>query len=81
LPSEIFLQILFYLIDGVKEICYSCVEVIEMTKPNIAGKLKNLARDLKDENKGGVKKLGDAVKQAEVKKKPISDEKVSGRKN
>jgi len=52
-----------------------------MAKPNIAGKLKNLARDLKDENKGGVKKLGDAVKQAEAKKKPISDEKVSGRKN
>ena len=44
-----------------------------MAKPNIAGKLKNLARDLKDENK--------QVKQAEAKKKPINDEKVSGRKN
>ena len=52
-----------------------------MAKPNIAGKLKNLARELKDEDKGGVKKLGDAVKQSEAKKKPINDEKVSGRKN
>ena len=67
------------MIDGVKEICYSCAEVIEMAKPNV-GKLKELARDLK-EDKGGVKKLGDAVKQAEAKKKPIGDSKVSGRKN
>ena len=53
-----------------------------MAKPNIAGKLKELARDLKDEkNSGGVKKLGDAVKNAETKKKPLNDEKVSGRKN
>jgi len=53
-----------------------------MAKPNIAGKLKNLARELKDEkNSGGVKKLGDAVKNAEAKKKPLNDEKVSGRKD
>ena len=53
-----------------------------MAKPNLAGKLKEMARDLKDEKKsGGVKKLGDAVKNAETKKKSISDEKVSGRKN
>ena len=53
-----------------------------MAKPNIAGKLKNLARELKDEkNSGGVKKLVDAVKNAETKKKPLNDEKVSGRKD
>lgn len=70
-----------YVIDGVKKICYSCGEVIVMAKPNIAGKLKELARELKeDKNSGGVRKLGDAVKNAEAKKKPISDGKVSGRK-
>ena len=52
-----------------------------MAKPSIAGKLKELARDLKDEKNSGVKKLGDAVKNAEAKKKPLNDEKVSGRKN
>ena len=53
-----------------------------MAKPNLAGKLKNLARELKDEkNSGGVKKLGDAVKNSEAKKKPIGTEKVSGRKD
>ena len=53
-----------------------------MAKPNIAGKLKDLARELKDEkNSSGVKKIGDAVKNAETKKKPINDEKVSGRRN
>ena len=52
-----------------------------MAKPNI-GKFKEMARDLKDDkNSGGVKKLGDAVKNAEAKKKPITDGKVSGRKN
>ena len=69
------------LIDGVKEICYSCGEVIYMAKPNV-GKLKEMARDLKDDkNSGGVKKLGDAVKNAGTKKKPITDGKVSGRKD
>ncbi|MBE8949898.1 MAG: hypothetical protein SR3Q1_04780 [Quinella sp. 3Q1] len=54
-----------------------------MAKPNIAGKLKNLARELKDEDKsqGGVRKLGDAAKQSEARKKQnISDGKLSGRK-
>lgn len=70
-----------YVIDGVKEICYICGEVIEMAKPNIAGKLKELARDLKDDKNSGVKKLGDAVKNAEAKKKSVSNEKASGRKD
>ena len=54
-----------------------------MAKPNIAGKLKNLARDLKDENSsGGIKKVGDKIKQAEVRKKESTDGgKASGRKN
>ena len=69
------------MIDGVKEICYICGEVIEMAKPNIAGKLKELARDLKEDKNSGVKKLGDAVKNAETKKKPVSNEKASGRKD
>ena len=48
----------------------------------MADKLKNLARDLKDDDKSTVKKLGDKVKSAEARKKQsISDEKVSGRKN
>ena len=74
------MEILFNLIDGVKEICYICGEVIHMAKPNI-GKLKEMARDLKDDKKsGGVKKLGDKLKESETKKKPITDGKVSGRK-
>ena len=52
-----------------------------MAKPNIAGKLKELARDLKDDKNSGVKKLGDAVKNAEAKKKSVSNEKASGRKD
>ena len=53
-----------------------------MAKPNLAGKLKNLARDLKeDKTSSGVKKIGDVVKNSETKKKPINDEKVSGRKD
>lgn len=51
-----------------------------MAKPNIAGKLKNLARDLKDESnsQGGVKK---DAKQGEVRKKEsIDGSKASGRK-
>ena len=55
-----------------------------MAKPNIAGKLKNLARELKDEgnSQGGVKKVGDAIKNAESRKKESSDGgKLSGRKN
>ena len=52
-----------------------------MAKIN-AGKLKELARDVKDEPKqSGVKKIGDKIKSGEVKKKPIGDGKVSGRKD
>lgn len=54
-----------------------------MAKPNIAGKLKNLARDLKEESnsQGGARKLGDASKQGEVRKKESTDGgKASGRK-
>ena len=78
---ENFFEILFYAIDGVKEICYSFGEVISMAKPNIAGKLKNLARDLKDENsQGGVKKSGE--KHGESRKKESTDgSKASGRKS
>ena len=53
-----------------------------MAKPNLAGKLKNLARDLKDgdKNQDGVKKS--AEKTSEVRKKQnIGDGKLSGRKN
>lgn len=46
-----------------------------------ADKLKSMARALKDEQ-SGVKKAGDAAKQPEVRKKtPISDSKVSGRRD
>ena len=49
---------------------------------SMADKLKNMARDLKDEQTTGVKKLGDKVKSVEARKKqPINDEKVSGRKD
>ena len=49
-----------------------------MAKPNIAGKLKNLARDLKEGEKSDVKK---SVKQGEVRKKESTDgSKASGRK-
>ena len=68
------------MIDAVKEICYSFDEVIDMAKPNIAGKLKNLARELKDENSQGVKKSVD-LKQGESRKKESTDgSKASGRK-
>ena len=51
-----------------------------MAKIN-AGKLKELAREVKDENKSsGVKKLGDKIKSGETQKKPLGDGKVSGRK-
>ncbi|MBR4904027.1 MAG: hypothetical protein IKZ53_05100 [Selenomonadaceae bacterium] len=51
-----------------------------MAKIN-AGKLKELAREVKDESKQtGVKKIGDKIKSGEVNKKPVSDGKVSGRK-
>ncbi|MBR3497880.1 MAG: hypothetical protein IKO05_02670 [Selenomonadaceae bacterium] len=52
-----------------------------MAKPNIAGKLKNLARELKEENtQGGIKK-GDALKTSESRKKQSTDgSKESGRK-
>ena len=49
-----------------------------MAKPNIASKLKNLARDLKEEEKSDVKK---SVKQGEARKKESTDgSKASGRK-
>ncbi len=52
-----------------------------MAKPNIAGKLKNLARELKDENSQGVKKSVD-LKQVESRKKESTDgSKASGRKS
>ena len=81
MPSEKFLEILFYAIDCVKKICYICGEVIGMAKPNIAGKLKNLARELKEEENSGVKKSGDG-KQGEVRRKQSTDGgKESGRKS
>lgn len=53
-----------------------------MAKPNIAGKLKNFARELKEEDKSDVKKSGDKVKQDKARKKEsIDGEKASGRKN
>ena len=53
-----------------------------MAKPNIAGKLKNLARELKEEDKGDVKKVSDAIKQGTARKKEsIDGGKASGRKN
>jgi len=81
LSAEKFLGILFYAIDAVKKICYICREVRIMAKPNIAGKLKNLARELKEENnQGGIKK-GDAAKTSESRKKQSTDgSKESGRK-
>ncbi len=54
-----------------------------MAKPNIVGKLKNLARELKEEenSQGGVKKLGDKIKQGTAHKKESTDGgKASGRK-
>lgn len=52
-----------------------------MAKPNIAGKLKNLARELKEEgSQGGVKKSDG--KQGEVRRKQSTDGgKESGRKS
>ena len=54
-----------------------------MAKPNIASKLKNLARELKEEDgsQGGVKKLGDKIKEGTARKKESTDDsKASGRK-
>ena len=71
-------------LDGSEKICYIFCEVISMAKlsSGMADKLKNMARDLKDEKTTGVKKLGDKVKSSEARKKQsISDEKVSGRKD
>lgn len=52
---------------------------------NMAEKLKNMARNLKDEegSKGTIKKLGDSIKrQSEGHKKEVTDGgKVSGRRN
>lgn len=45
----------------------------------MAGKLKNLARGIK--NEGTVKKSGDKKQSDDNKKKSIGDEKLSGRKN
>ena len=46
----------------------------------MAGKLKNLARGLKEDN-GTVKKSGDAKQTEEHKKQSIGDSKASGRKD
>lgn len=52
-----------------------------MVKPNLAGKLKNLGRELKEENsQGGVKKAGDKLKQGTAQKKDTDGGKASGRK-
>ncbi len=53
-----------------------------MAKIN-AGKLKEMARELKNEDKpqSSVKKLGDAIKTEAKKKISASDGKLSGRKN
>lgn len=53
-----------------------------MAKPNLVGKLKNLARDLKEEenSQGGVKKVGDKLKQGVASKKDTDGDKASGRK-
>ena len=55
-----------------------------MAKPNLAGKLKDMARNLKEEEKtqGGVKKLGDKLKEGTARKKESTDGgKASGRKD
>ena len=55
-----------------------------MAKPNLAGKLKNLARDLKEEesSQSGVKKLGDKIRQGTTQKKELNTGgKASGRKD
>ena len=54
-----------------------------MAKPNFASKIKNLARDLKDGNAGGgVKKVSDAGKNPDVKKKESTlGGKASGKKD
>ena len=52
-----------------------------MGKPDIAGKFKNLARDLKDEKTSGVKKLGDKQRSDGRRKENINDSKASDRKN
>lgn len=54
-----------------------------MAKPNLAGKLKEMARNMKEEesSQGGVKKLGDKIKQGMAHKKETNDGgKASGRK-
>ena len=51
-----------------------------MSKPDMAGKLKNLARELKDEKSSGVKKLGDKKREGQ-RKESVNDSKVSDRKN
>lgn len=53
-----------------------------MAKPNLAGKLKNMARDLKEESsQGSVKKVGDKLKQGTAQKKDTDGSKASGRKD
>ena len=55
-----------------------------MAKPNLAGKLKEMARELKEEenSQGGVKKLGDKIKQGTAHKKESTEGgKASGRKS
>ena len=47
----------------------------------LAGKLKNMARGLKDDDNGTVKKSGDTKQSETRKKQSTGDSKVSGRKN
>jgi len=47
----------------------------------LAGKLKNMARSLKDDDNSGVKKSGDAKQSETLKKQITTDSKASGRKN
>lgn len=51
-----------------------------MAKPKLAEKLKSMARDLKDEKKNDVTKLGDKTKQEVRKKEYVDGSKSSGRK-
>ncbi|MBE8954987.1 MAG: hypothetical protein SR2Q5_04855 [Quinella sp. 2Q5] len=73
-------------LDGAEKICYIAREVIEMAKLNssLTGKLKDMARSLKDEDdsKGTMKKLGEKIKSApDARRKEVSDGgKLSGRK-
>jgi len=51
-----------------------------MGKADMASKLKNLAREMKDEKSSGIKKLGDKQRSG-TQKRDSSDSKGSGRKD